>query len=789
MRNALGTAEFWRKAGPFLVIGFALFVFVAPLFFGRTLTNFSDLYAMWPGTEHQPAGWFHSDAIDASPSYFFNPSDLLNRQLLHRGEAFSWNPYVGFGTPWLGGMQGAPYFPGKLISMLWPDYWRGQDMMFVALLLVAGVGNYLLLRSMSVTCEGAVFGGLAYMLCQRLFLIINMPSFQIECLLPILLFAIHQTVRTKRLAYAAFAGFIAGAQFLGGFPEASFVVSVIAGLFFVWLLIAFDRSTRARLSSLKLALVIGVIALALSGFQLAEFVRFVAVSHNSHNTTYGTVVKEPFWLLPLFLPNFFGQPLYANWFAGISPFDHMPASLFCGISTVLLAFAGAFWWQAPNRRYFWFFAAVLLLFLGYDYGFPVLKYLGYLPLFNRMSTAWNAFVIPFGLSVLAGFGVQSLRQRGVWLRLGAAGLVYAVAVALLVHALPGPRPLAMWASFIPLLWVLPLFVGAIVLTRDVRWMQRGAVLLFALITVESLLCVRSFGYLHYYGPKPEEYRSLKWLAANAGHDRVFGIEGMYAANTLNPLHVHDIRHLDAMYPDLYVQYVDAIWPGSTGNVWQIGNPEWKTARDPLLDLAAVKYVLSKKPLDPVPAGLAQVYSDPEATIYRSDKAVPRAYFVGTALKEPKDFSPASLKGLADRLQNAVVLQDYAGAAEPGGCKEPSGGPVDFTSDDAARVQLSVDAPCDGFVVLADLFYPGWRAAVDGHDAAMYRANFAFRAVPVPRGRHIITFAYRPWSVAIGLPLAGVTVLLLLGGLGVAIYRAAGARPRKPSLAPSGGLAG
>ena len=138
------------KFYPYAILGVALALFVYPLLFGRTLTQFSDIYALWPGYRHRPPGWFHSAAIDATPIFLFYPSDLLNRALLRAGELFSWNPFVGFGTPWLGAMQGAPYFPGKLISMFWPDYWRGQDLMLIALLMTAGIGNYLLLRSMGV---------------------------------------------------------------------------------------------------------------------------------------------------------------------------------------------------------------------------------------------------------------------------------------------------------------------------------------------------------------------------------------------------------------------------------------------------------------------------------------------------------------------------------------------------------------------------------------------------------------------------------------------------------------
>lgn len=80
---------FLKKFHPYVIIAAALLVFVFPLFFNKTLTNFSDSYAIAPWSELPPAGWFHSRSIDAVPIYQFNSSDILNRELLREGRVFS----------------------------------------------------------------------------------------------------------------------------------------------------------------------------------------------------------------------------------------------------------------------------------------------------------------------------------------------------------------------------------------------------------------------------------------------------------------------------------------------------------------------------------------------------------------------------------------------------------------------------------------------------------------------------------------------------------------------------
>lgn len=117
-----------------------------------------------------------------------------------------------------------------------------------------------------------------------------------------------------------------------------------------------------------------------------------------------------------------------------------------------------------------------------------------------------------------------------------------------------------------------------------------------------------------------------------------------------------------------------------------------------------------------------------------------------------------------------VLFDEAPAEHP---------PHDAGSNGSARVtqyranvlRVDVEQTRDGFVVLSEVFYPGWQAEVDGRPARVYRADGGLRAVFVPAGHHQLTCVFRPASLRLG---AGITLLTLLG-LG-ASYRQAKASP-------------
>lgn len=78
-----------------------------------------------------------------------------------------------------------------------------------------------------------------------------------------------------------------------------------------------------------------------------------------------------------------------------------------------------------------------------------------------------------------------------------------------------------------------------------------------------------------------------------------------------------------------------------------------------------------------------------------------------------------------------------------------------------RIVIEVRNAQPGFLVLADTWYPGWQARLDGHRVPLWRANTAFRAIWLPEGATRVEFVYRPLSFYGGLGLSGLCTLALL----------------------------
>ncbi|SVE35408.1 uncharacterized protein METZ01_LOCUS488262, partial [marine metagenome] len=82
--------------------------------------------------------------------------------------------------------------------------------------------------------------------------------------------------------------------------------------------------------------------------------------------------------------------------------------------------------------------------------------------------------------------------------------------------------------------------------------------------------------------------------------------------------------------------------------------------------------------------------------------------------------------------------------------------------------ISVDVKSEGgYLVLTDMFFPGWYAEIDGEEQKILRANYAFRAIQVPPGEHRVEFRYSPLSFSIG---AGLSLFSLAACLGMMVSR-------------------
>jgi hypothetical protein len=159
----------------------------------------------------------------------------------------------------------------------------------------------------------------------------------------------------------------------------------------------------------------------------------------------------------------------------------------------------------------------------------------------------------------------------------------------------------------------------------------------------------------------------------------------------------------------------------------------------------------------------------DVKVYENLDFLPRAHLVHRATVEPDDGKALTLLGdpAFDPAQEVVLAEGRALAVPPPHTAEA----VAFVRYEPEEVVLRVSAGAEGYLVLADTWYPGWQATVDGQPADLARANILFRAVYLPPGEHEVRMVYAPRAWAWGWPLSLVAVGILVAVLAADLRRA------------------
>jgi hypothetical protein len=153
-------------------------------------------------------------------------------------------------------------------------------------------------------------------------------------------------------------------------------------------------------------------------------------------------------------------------------------------------------------------------------------------------------------------------------------------------------------------------------------------------------------------------------------------------------------------------------------------------------------------------------------VFENRHAMPRAWLASRAIRLPaKQIAQCIVSGhlpdgsVFDPATTALLEKPFEPLDSTG--TEPGGGTADVLELAPTHLAVRTDSPSEGFVVLADVNYPGWRVTVDGRPAKIYQTDYLLRGVRVPAGRHIVRMSFWPIWLYVGATISTATALLLL----------------------------
>jgi hypothetical protein len=800
LMNRLRELTGWQKD---LLAILALFALTA-VFFARVLFT-GDVLVGDTLARYIPWDYYLDPSVQGPINYEFDtllayyPQIVAAKGILQGGSLPLWNPYYLGGLPLL---AAAPWlglcYPLYALFYL-VDALKALGYVSFLQLWLAGAFTYLYLRNIGcrrvAAFAGAVSFGLGGFLLGNLVWLSRVSTVM---WMPLLLLSVDKLVRREWI-YCIVGALAVGMSILAG--NLATVVYVLVGscLYAMFRLAQAWRQEGARIAArhglfLGLALFLGVL---LSSVQLLPTIE-VSTHAGRVQVEYEERLEGGRSLLALataVVPDVFGNPVDRPWgrnvFAKNIPGTYGETSLYVGIAPLLLGL-WAIWRRRDVLTLFYACLALLALLVFLDT--PIFRALYQLPLFRIGRQLEAKAMWAMAASVLMTSGLETLLERTprspdsrALSRAGAGLLLVAVVVALgvvlgnvLLHV--GERPLTVelateWyeynvANFLRLALSL-LACGAVALLWAKGRMKAG--LTGLLIVGITFVDLAWFGWKLNPSRQPHDLypqmESVRFLQEDDSIYRV--IRGplsrkVFPPNSLTVYGISDVQGYSPVLIDYYVEFLQSIEEeiASSRMVYSLRYPRSTTS--PLLDLLNVKYVVTiAEPgeetlaLDASEPGLELVY-DGEVKIYENKDVLPRAFFAPRhAVADNADEALELLRAEGFDPSSVVILEKEpalpTGAAETGA----GGAEVEVVAYGPNAVVVEALAPSDGFLVLSDLYYEGWRAFVDGVESEVYKADYAFRAVQLGAGRHRVEFVFDPLSFKIGLALSLAASLIMV----------------------------
>jgi hypothetical protein len=694
---------------------------------------------------------------------------------LRAGGGLLWNPYQDCGQPFFGNSQTGLLYPLNVIFAALPR----EPALLVSVvvhLTIAGVGMYLLCRSLRLARPAALCGALAFQLGWAATNLAAWSPTHVApyAWLPVALWQTERVIRRPTLRGGLVLGLILAIQLLPGFPQTVFFTYQLIALRVVWaVLLRQSDDIRTMLIAVAVGLVVPVLLDAVQLLPAMEVAR--------ESVRQGPVSAE------LLGPGFSWQALRQGLMAQVSP----PGSALM----LLLAVSGVVAVRRPGRAAdvaFYVLVALLYFVLSLGPGSIVYALYERLPLGDMFrAPARLLWVTSFALSVLVAFGSQAFVAAAQADELNAGvesarpdrSRGWRIAVGLLAGAVMLYAATAGSLAWTDLLMVGVLAGLALAVTRP-QLVRLVPLALPALILVDTLVVGRPplFGLRKgdVYDTHADVFDFIR--ARLTPQDRLI-IVGAQPALGLMPksatlFALPSIHDYDSLAAQRYAEYFTFLRTGRAMRdyedwYWLFGKLLPASLRRPLFDQTAARYVIVAEPLDKTAralrGGLRLLHERDGVRVYENEQALPRARYVPrVAVKNEAEVLPALASRAWDGRRVAIVAAGDAAALRGSG--GDGSGTVEFVADEPERVVLRATATAPGFLLLADEFFPGWTVTVNGVTRPVVRANHTFRLVEVPAGESEVVFIFRPLSLRIGaaVSLLGAIVFVLLWRWGGAL---------------------
>lgn len=661
---------------------------------------------------------------------------FLNQAGKHQ-ELPLWNPYEGFGVPFLALWRTRAF---SLFSL--PFYFLALPLaigvsVFMKLV-VAGLCAYVVARRFQFTPAFSLLVAIPVQLTGVFVAAHWLPVSDVAPFFPLLLPCLQRLLLGDRRGWPYLALLI-GIMTLGGDPESLAAILI----FMVFLVFIYGLRTyqRDRIRGALFWLVVGsIVGVALAGVQLAPYAEFLR---------YGSLEPKtaPFFSL-WDLESLFAPPVLADGaFATQRAMLWLPAGMVGFLLAPLWLSLRPFANRIRKRRVEAFLlAAVFVLALAAVLG----EWIRRIPGLALLDASHFMIPFPLALSLLAATAADE------WVHLD-------------VQKCKAALSKLIWT--LPLLWVL--FFGA---TAILLWFhpQSGFGVQLLLPGAVCAVCILAIIFITLLWPRPL-FTALSLTVVTAA--LLWYVYQPQARVTEASLVSPQTQCIVALgKEDTRVAGSEKIkkWPLTASGIAQVYSPsgvqlerdtmffeQAKTNPELLRLTAANRLLLTKEDIKEQFSALRPMLNIqavlPSGAILLKDlQTLPRSRVAYTARKVEAASAPMPLRAAGPPL--------IEGGSLPTTGKDSHATAAAMRSTGFNTLEIFTEGELPGILVLADSWYPGWKAYLDSNPTPIFPVDLAFRGVEIGAGNHQVIFEYKPDSLRLGLYITAAALIAVLLGM-------------------------
>ena len=713
---------------------------------------------------------------------FTYPMQTLAIDLLKRGISPLWNSYILAGTPLLANFQSAPFSPTNIVYFLF-DKLTAWSVQIILQHILAAVFTYLLLRFWKVSKIGSIFGGILFAFSGFNLIWSQWNGHTLAAaFIPLIILFVDKFLKDKGSVNGIAISLSLAFLFYSGYPQVALYLAL--AIVIIWLLrIWKDKKWLVKTSFLGIYLLLGI---GLSMAQILPGVELLSLSQRE-------VEPHPYewaflpWskIITFVAPDYYGNHATQNYWG---PQDYTSNTGFVGVIAMVFAVISLPLIRSKKEL---LFAFILMgTALAFAFPTPISLFLwksGFLG-FNAASAHRSLVLFNLSIALLAAYGVdyfldnkiKVFRSLSIPFTILLVFGGYAILFYFLSKLSPDIYPPLVRgiAKYTVALRNLIFPFGIFILTAILLFVSNkfgmfkkiAIYLLFALMVFELF----RFGWKFTpFSPRHIVFPNtpiLDFLISVPKPVRITGSR-VIPINMRMPYKLESLEGYDAVYPLSISKFIAAINSEKSGTdpVGRYGTIDNITSH--LMDITNTKYYLAIKRSEKgepsasgeIPSYFDQkrfkiVFEDKSVAILENLSVLPRAFIVYDWAIEKEDNKILDLMlDVSFPIKSKIVLREDPYIRLNNSATENS---VEYLNYDVQESLISVSTNADGLLFISDTYYPGWKAYVDGKETKIYRANYAFRAIVVPKGFHKVMFSYEPESFYSGVKLSLVSLVML-----------------------------